>query len=315
MRVFVTGGTGLVGKPLVEALLRRGDDVVLLTRDAAKARPKFEKSELGPAAGKLSFVEGDPSKPEGWQASVDGCDGVLNLAGEPVMGRWTDAKKRAIRDSRVDATRGVVQAIRRAAAPPKVLVSTSAVGYYGNTWDQTITEESPAGNDFLARVCRDWEAAAAGVDPEKTRLVVVRVGVVLAPDGGAVQQMVRPFYFGLGAILGNGYQYISWVHRNDLVRMYLHALDDPKANGTWNGTAPNPATNVEFSHALAKAVWRPCLFFVPSALIKLALGEAAGVLLTGQRAVPGFTGVMGFRHDFELLAEALQDVFSRTPKK
>lgn len=314
MRVFVTGGTGLVGKPLVEALLRRGDDVVLLTRDASKARPKFEKSDLGAAPGKLSFVDGDPARPEGWQASVDGCDGVVNLAGEPVMGRWTDQKKRKIRDSRVEATRAVVQAIRKAASPPKVLVSTSAVGYYGNTWDQTITEESPAGNDFLARVCRDWEAAAAGVDPEKTRLVVIRTGVVLAPDGGAAKQMALPFYFGLGAILGNGYQYVSWIHRHDLVRMYLLALDDPQAKGPWNGTAPQPATNVEFSHALAKAVWRPCLFFVPSALIKLALGEAASILLTGQRAIPGFAGLARFTHDFELLPDALADVFSRNPK-
>lgn len=311
MRVFVTGGTGLVGRPLCEQLCDRGDKVVLLSRDAHRARAKF-----GERAARMEFVEGDPGRAGSRQDAVGSCDAVINLAGEPVLGkRWTDAQKRLLRDSRIDGARYLAESIRRAATPPTVFVSTSAVGYYGNVPSAPVTESTTPGSDFLARLCVDWEAAAQGIEPERTRLAILRIGIVLAPDGGALAEMLPMFRWGVGAVIGRGDQWMSWIHRTDLVRMFLHALDTPGAVGPWNATAPEPVTNADFSRTLAKAVHRPCLLSAPAFALRLRFGEAAQVLLEGQRALPEAAGRAGFEFKYPTLSPALADLLPTPPAR
>lgn len=307
MRVFVTGGTGLVGSRLVSKLLERGDKPVVLTRRYGHAR-----QALGP---NVDLVEGDPMQPGPWMEKFDDCDGAVHLAGENVFARrWNAAFKQLLVDSRVQGTAHVAEAIkrkpRRADGSPKVLVNASAVGIYGPHGDEEVTEETPPGNDFLANLCVEWEKAALSVEPAGVRAALVRVGVVLDRGGGALAKLLFPFRMFVGGPVGTGRPYMPWIHHEDIVGLFLFALDNPACSGPMNGTAPQPRTNAEFSKALGKALGRPSLVWTPGFALKLALGEVADVVLTGQRAVPKKALSLGYQFRYPQLDAALTQIVS-----
>jgi uncharacterized protein (TIGR01777 family) len=305
MRVFVAGGSGMVGSRLVRALHQRGDQVVLLTR-----RPDAVRQSLGSAC---TVVGGDPVQPGPWAEAVDDCDAVVNLAGENLFNRrWNDAFKKQLRDSRVLSAQHVVQALARkprtAAGAPKVLVNASATGYYGPHGDEELTEESPPGNDFLARICVDWEQAARAAEAHGIRVAPVRIGVVLGRDAGAIPKMLTPFKLGVGGPIGSGRQWLSWVHHADIVGILLLALDNPAAAGPVNGTAPQPVTNRDFTKALGRALHRPTFMPIPGFALKLRMGEVAEVLTAGQRVLPAKALSLGYKFKFPDIDAALADV-------
>jgi uncharacterized protein (TIGR01777 family) len=308
MRVFITGGTGLVGGRLVSRLLERSDTPVVLSRNQAAARTRF-----GPS---VEVVEGDPTVADAWQVVVGTCDAVVHLAGENIFAnRWNERVKAALRDSRVVGTRNVVQAIDMASRKPRVLVSASAVGYYGPRGDEPLTEESPPGADFLAGVCVEWESAARTMQAPDVRLVIVRIGVVISPDGGALAQMLTPFKLGVGGPVGNGRQWMSWVHTDDVIGVILHAVDSADVSGILNATAPEAVSNKQFSKALGRALGRPSFFPVPVFMLRLRFGQVAEVIATGQRVLPRRAQMLGYKFRFPLLDEALADVLHSRGRK
>lgn len=302
-RVAVTGATGLIGSALVEALERRGDSVVALSRDAARA-----EQALGARA--EVFVWPDPTRDPPPAQALAGCDAVVNLLGESISQRWSDAVKQRIRSSRVLATRNLVAGLR-AHSPeqrPRVLVSQSATGYYGPRGDQELDESGPPGEDFLAEVVRDWEREASVAQAEGLRVAMTRTGVVLSAQGGALEKMLPPFKAGVGGPVAGGRQYIPWVHLDDVVGAILFALDDDRVTGAVNVTAPAPVTNREFSKSLGRALGRPAVLPVPGAALKLLYGEMSMIVLTGQRAVPRRLEELGYRFSQRELEPALKDV-------
>lgn len=301
MRVFMVGATGLIGVPLVQRLRERGDVPVVLTRNREKAASRWSGVEI---------IEGDPLEQGPWMAAVEGCQAVINLVGESVFGkRWSDEQKRLLRDSRVVATQNVVRAIEAASSRPSVLVNASAIGYYGNVPEGELTEKSVPGNDFLARLCIEWEAAAQEAHRLDIRVALVRVGVVLAKEGGAVAQMLVPFKLGLGGPIGNGRQWVSWIHLDDIVAAFLTTLDHPQANGPINGTAPEPLRNKAFSKCLAAALHRPCIFPIPGLALRLRFGEVADVIVGGQRVLPARLEQLGYAFQHPTCAQAMADLF------
>src|SRR5262245_34933166 len=304
MRVVVAGGTGFLGAPLVSSLARDGHEVVVLTRGSHGAR--------GSQPANVSFLPWTPNGEAGsWKSAIDGAGAVVNLAGESIAGkRWSAEQKQRILDSRVRATRSLVAAIRQAATPPAVLVSGSAVGYYGPLGDQIVAEDSRPGSDFLAKVCVEWEreAAAAG---DRTRLVCVRTGIVLEKDGGALPEMLPPFKFFVGGPVGTGRQYWPWIHRDDWLALVRWSIATPAVSGALNATAPNPVTNAEFAHALGRAMHRPAFMPAPGFALRIMLGEMAdGLLLSGQRAVPAKATQAGFTFKYARVEDALGAIFS-----
>jgi uncharacterized protein len=312
MKVAVTGATGLIGTALVQSLCTRGDQVTVLTRDPARADAARHAS--GPAASRPAPEQAQPQL-VGWhpsqeQAPVEalaGRDAVVHLAGEPVAQRWNDATKRAILDSRVLGTRNLVRGLRalEPQARPQVLVSASAIGYYGARGPEPVDEESPAGDDFLAQVCVDWEAEARTANDLAIRSVQLRTGVVLERSGGALAQMLGPFRLGLGGPAGSGNQYMAWIHRADVVGMVLAALDDQRWSGPVNATAPEPVTARAFARALGRALHRPAVLPIPTFALRLRFGEMAEVITTGVRAMPAKALVLGYSFDHPHLEEAL----------
>jgi uncharacterized protein (TIGR01777 family) len=304
MRVFVTGGTGLIGTRLVERLRQRGDDVVLLTRRPAAVRDRF--------AG-CAIVEGDPMTAGPWADAVADCDAVVNLAGENIFGRrWDDDFKRLLIDSRVKTTDNVVAALARKprtdAGAAKVLVNASAVGYYGPHGDEELDENAPPGDDLLARVCVAWEKSALAAQAAGVRVALLRIGVVLDKAGGALAQMLTPFKLGLGGPVASGKQWLAWVHGADVVGLMLFALDTAAAAGPINVVAPNPATNKEFSQALGRALHRPAFMPVPGFMMRLRFGEVAEVIVEGQRVLPKRALELGYQFQFPALDAALADI-------
>ncbi len=317
MRVFLTGGTGLIGRRLVQRLVERGDEPVILSRRADEVRR--EKTMRS-----LRFIQGDPTEPVPWMQAVDGCDAIINLAGHNLFAdRWNERVKHLIRDSRVHATEGVVKAIAAADTKPKVLVQASAIGYYGPHGDEELTEESPAGSDFMARVCREWEQAAAPAEALGVRVAKVRTGVVLAKGEGALGVMTPIFKWVPGGAApvgsgdhplgpGKGEQWMSWIHLEDIVGIFLLALDNPAASGPINGTAPSPVRNVEFARALAKVLWRPMLPIGPPDFgLRALLGEVADVVTKGQKVLPAKALSLGYHFQYPSLPEALQSIFAK----
>jgi uncharacterized protein (TIGR01777 family) len=296
MKVTVTGATGLIGSKLVGALQARGDDVTVLSRSPEKARG---------ALGDVEAHEWDPIRDPAPAAALAGRDGVVHLAGEALAQRWSDDVKRRILESRDTGTRNLVAGIEAAEPRPGVLVSSSAVGFYGPHGDERVDESDPAGDDFAATVCVAWENAAEAASKLGLRVVKVRTGVVLAEDGGALAQMLTPFKLGVGGPVAGGEQYMPWVHLDDVVGMYLEALDDTTWSGPVNATAPEPVTNKVFSKALGKALHRPAVLPVPELALKALYGEMAQIVVTGQRAVPKRAGELGYEHRHPELAEAL----------
>ena len=286
MKVTVTGATGLIGTALVEALKARGDEVTVLSRSPDRAA-----RELG-----VEAAAWDPLAEPAPASAISGRDAVVHLAGEPVAQRWTDEVKRSIRTSRDVGTANLVAGIAASEPRPAVLVSSSAVGYYGKHGDEIVTEDTPAGTDFLAEVCVEWERRARAAEELGVRVVIVRTGVVLDADGGALKTMLPPFKAGVGGPVAGGKQYMPWIALDDIVGIYLAAIDEGSWSGPVNGTAPNPVTNGEFSKALGRALSRPAIFPVPAFAIRALYGEMAEIVTEGQRAVPERT--LGFGYEF-----------------
>jgi uncharacterized protein (TIGR01777 family) len=305
MRVFVTGGTGLIGRRLLGALRGRGDTPVLLTR-----RPDAARQMFGPDA---AVVEGDPMKAGPWQDAVADCDAVVHLAGENVFARrWNAAFKQLLVDSRIESTRRVVEALKRhpagADGRPKVLVNASAIGWYGPHGDEELDESAPPAADFMAQLCVDWEKEAHAAEGAGVRVASVRVGVVLDREGGALAKLLTPFKCFVGGPVGSGRQYMSWIHHADMTGVYLLALDNAEARGPLNGTAPEPVTNKQFSKALGRALHRPAFFWAPGFMLRLMLGEVAQVVTTGQRVLPRKALALGYQYRFPTVEAALKDI-------
>ena len=305
MRVFLTGGTGLIGSRIVRKLRERGDVPVVLSRKEGPARQKLGDGVV--------VVEGDPMIAGGWMKAVEECDAVMHLAGENLFARrWNVAFKQLLVDSRIKSTANVVEALKRkptrADGSPKTLVNASAIGIYGPHGDEELTEESPAGDDYLARLCVEWEAAARAVEAAGVRSTQVRVGVVLDKNGGALAKLLTPFKMFVGGPVGSGKQYMSWIHHDDMVGLFLFALDTSAAVGPINGTAPNPVPNCDFSKTLGKALHRPAILPTPGFALKLLLGEAADVVTNGQRVLPRKALALGYTFRYPTLDGALAEI-------
>ena len=305
MKVFITGGTGFIGTKLTRGLVAAGHEVTILTR----SRRKVGGIHL-PA---VSYVRGNPTERGDWQAKLAGHDAVINLAGASVFCRWTAGNKKSIADSRIDATRHLVEALADRRAKVPTLLSASAMGYYGFRGDEELDECSLPGADFLASVCRQWEAAARAAAQYGVRVVQCRFGLVLDKSGGALQKMLPAFQWGLGSPLGSGRQWLSWIHHGDLVNIFLFLLARPEVAGPVNFTAPQPVRNAEFSKILGEVLQKP-LFLppVPALAVKLFLGEFGSVLLQGQRILPRKLLAGGYQFRFPALREALQDLLPAT---
>jgi len=302
MKIFITGGTGFVGTTLTQHLVEQGHQVTILTRKAP--------SEPAQAAGQgVSYLEGDPTLPGAWQERVPQHNVIVNLAGASIFRKWDRKAKELIRDSRVRTTTHLVEALSKGAKEGTTLLSTSAVGYYGFHGDEALDEDSPAGDDFLASVTREWEAAAGRAEAFGARVVICRFGIVLGKSGGALGEMKPLFQKGLGSPLGSGNQWVSWIHEKDLVNIYLFLMTRDDLSGPINCTAPEPVRNRELTHALAKAMGRPTFLpAVPGFVVKMIKGEFGSNLLEGQRVFPKKLLTHGFQFHFSDIETALEDL-------
>ena len=297
MRVTLTGASGLIGTKLVQALRARGDDVTVLSRSPARTT-----SALGVPADAWQPTEA--TAPAG---ALAGRDAVVHLAGERVDQRWSDEAKRAIVASREAGTRNLVEGLRAADPRPAALISASAVGYYGPRGDETVDEATPPGTDFLAGVCVAWEHQAQRAEELGMRVVRVRTGVVLDGSGGALARMLTPFKLGIGGPVAGGDQYMPWIHADDLVGIYLAAIDGATWTGAVNASAPVPVTNTAFSKALGRALHRPAVLPIPGFALRLLYGDMAEIVTEGQRAVPRRPLDLGYAFEHPDLDEALRD--------
>lgn len=297
MKIAIAGATGFVGSRLVPQLQAQGHQVIILTRSPQQASNRF---------GQAQIVGYNPLKSGEWQQSISGCDAVINLAGEPIAEkRWTPAQKRSILDSRQLGTQKIVEAIDLATIKPQVLINASAIGYYGTSETSKFDETSPAGTDFLAEVCTAWETAAQSVTANGTRVVILRLGIVLGENGGALGKMLAPFSAFVGGPIGSGNQWFSWIHRDDVVKLIIAALNDTKMQGVYNATAPNPITMTEFAQTLGTVMNRPSWLPVPNFVLEAMLGEGAIVVLQGQQVVPTRTLAQGFDFQYSTIEPAL----------
>ena len=300
MRILVTGASGRIGKGVCKELLGRGDEVVGLTRNPDKA------TEAQP---QVTWHAWEPTLERPAAAAFDGVDGVINLVGEPINQRWTDDAKQRIMDSRKVATHNLVGTIESLATKPGVLVSQSAVGYYGNRGDETVDESSSPGESFDAHVCVEWEKAAREVESAGVRLAIVRTGQVMETEGGILGELLLPFKLGVGGPLAGGKQWVPWIHLSDEVGILLWALDTASVSGVVNGTAPNPVTNKEWSKALGRALKRPAVLPIPGFAVEVKFGREFGkVAQGGQKAVPKRTEELGYAFKFPEIDGALRNL-------
>ena len=303
MTVIIAGGTGFIGSALIDALLARGDKVILLTRAPAAAHLRWDA--------KVDVRLWNAKDPGPWVMAFDKADAVINLAGENVASeRWTAERKLALIKSRIDSTRAVVAALAAATKRPKVFLSASAVGYYGGARRSDCPEDAPQGVDFLAALCGQWEREAHAAEKLGVRVVIPRIGVVLEKDGGALAKMLPPFKFGVGGRLGSGRQAFPWVHRDDVVGSILFLLEK-NVSGPVNLAAPDLKTNAAFTKALGRALHRPTFFPVPGFVLKLALGEMSGMLLGGQRAIPKKLIDAGYAFKYPTIDDTLAAILKR----
>ena len=297
-RIVVTGATGLIGGKVIEALVERGDEVVALVRDVEKARRGCPPE--------VKLLQWDTSLADGeWVAAIDGAYGVIHLAGAPVAGRWSSEWKRKIRETRINGTKHIVDAVARAVRKPEVLVAGSAVGYYGTSPDATFTEEAPAGSDYLASVCGEWEAESQRAEGFGVRVVRVRTGIVLDPNEGALAKLLLPFRLFVGGPIASGRQWFPWIHIQDEVGIFLWGLDNAEVSGAVNAAAPGIMNNRDFSKQLGKALHRPSLLPTPAFVFRALFGEGSMILTEGQKVIPTRTLELGYRFLHPTLDEAL----------
>jgi uncharacterized protein len=303
MKIAIAGATGFIGRRLVRRILDEGRDSVLaFSRDPARARLRMPPE--------VEVVAWDPIVGPPPIAAIEGVGAAVNLAGEPVGQRWTPAVKKRIRESRAVTTRNLVAGISATPRRPAVLLSMSAIGIYGALGDEPIDESADAGTGFLADVCREWEAEAGRAAEAGVRVVLIRSGIALGPRGGILGRLVPFFKIFLGGPLGDGRQWMSWIHIDDLVGIILHALRTETVSGPENATSPNPVTNLEFSRALGRALGRPAAVPTPAGALRLGVGEFADSLLTGQRVLPRKAENAGYRFRFPELEPALRDALA-----
>lgn len=311
MRLLLLGSSGFVGRELVPYLLELGHSLTLVSRRRQPFPPRPDD--------RLACLEADPSDPATWERAelrqaLAAAEGVVNLAGEPIAEkRWTPAHRQLLRDSRLRTTALLVEAMARLPQPPSVLVNASAVGYYGTSLEARFDEQSPAGADFLGQLCQGWEQAALAA-PSPCRVVILRLGIVLGPDGGALGKMLPVFRAGFGGPVGSGRQWMSWVHRHDLCRMVAAALEDPAWSGVYNAVAPEPTRMAIFAAALGRCLRRPSLLPVPGPMLQLLLGDGAQVVLEGQQVLPVRALGQGFHFQYPELNGALAAATSPGPR-
>ncbi|KST63936.1 thylakoid membrane protein ThyD [Mastigocoleus testarum] len=304
MKIAITGATGFVGSRLVERLISQGHELVVLSRSVQRAQKVFPTTAFKnlEIVGYTSTMSGD------WQNAINGCDAVVNLAGEPIAeGRWTPERKNIILNSRKLGTQKIVEAIGNADSKPSVLVNASAIGYYGTSQTATFDETSSAGNDFLAQVTTEWESEAQKVKDLGVRLVILRFGIVLGM-GGALGKMITPFKLFAGGPLGDGQQWFSWIHVDDLVGLILQALNNSQMEGVYNATSPEPVRMSQFCDTMGEVMNRPSWLPVPGFALEALLGEAATVVLQGQEVLPKRTLESGFEYKYPKLQPALRDI-------
>jgi uncharacterized protein (TIGR01777 family) len=300
MRVLITGASGFIGSRVCDALLDRGDEVIGLSRDPRRA---------GQTNPRVTWHEWDPALERPPAIALEGVDGIVNLIGESLDQRWTDEAKQRIRESRERATKNLVDAISAAGSRPDVLVSQSAVGYYGDRGDAIVDESMEPGSTFDSQVCVAWESAARAAEDLGVRVIVIRSGLVLDPTGGLLKELLPPFRLGIGGPIAGGSQYMPWIHIEDEVRLILWALDTAEASGTYNSASPNPVTNREFSRALGRVLNRPAILPIPKLALKVRFGDELGEVVTGgQRIVPRRALDAGFEFRHPDLEPALRDL-------
>lgn len=294
MKIFITGGTGFIGKRLSRALLEQGHELYILTRSKAG---KIDSE-------KIKYIEGNPIYPGKWQEYVKDCDMVANLVGETIAQRWNEDVKKRIRESRIIATKNVVDAIPN--NKDFTLISTSAVGYYGFHEDEEIDESFPAGNDFLANVAKDWEKEALKAKEKSTRVIITRFGLVIGEGGGLLEKLIPIFKSYSGGPIGKGKQWFSWVYIEDLIRAYIFLINRKDLEGPFNITSPKPVRNKEFTKALADALGVFAILPIPSFAVKLVLGEFAEYSIKGQKVIPKRLLELGFKFDVPNILDALK---------
>ena len=304
MRLLLLGCTGFVGRELVPQLLQAGHQISLVSRRLPRGYDT-ERDE-----GRINFLQLDPSQSSSWLTeplinALADADGVVNLAGEPIAEkRWTESHLKVLEDSRLETTRLLVEALKTCATPPAVLVNASAIGYYGTSPDQRFVETSPAGSDFLASLCSRWEAAATAA-PSATRQLTLRIGIVVAADGGALGKMLPVFRTGFGGPIGSGQQWMSWIHRSDLCSLIQRGLEDEAWSGVVNAVAPEPVSMARFAQELGRCLGRPSLLPVPGPVLQVLLGDGAKVVLEGQQVASARLEELGFSFRFPDLASAI----------
>ena len=301
MRVIITGGSGFIGSKLTEKFITLGHEIIILSRNPSNTRLSISQE--------IKFERWDGSTAQGWGNLVNQNTAIINLAGENLStGRWSSLRKKKIIDSRVNAGKAIVNAIQLAEEKPKVLIQASAVGYYGVHQDEQIEESQPAGNDFLSDVCTKWEASTSEVEEYGIRRVILRTGLVLDAEKGALPRLALPFKFFVGGKIGSGKQYIPWIHIQDEIQAINFLLKEETAHGAYNLCAPNPVNNAEFAKTLGKIMERPSIFPVPPIAMKILFGEMSTVILEGQRAIPDRLQEAGFEFNFPILEDALKNI-------
>ena len=299
MKILMTGGTGFVGKQLTSRFVQDGNEVTILTRSL---------KESGQTPKGISYLQGDPTQKGPWQDAIKNHDAVINLAGASIFSRWSEEYKKLIRESRIFTTQNIVEGIPSKADNKFTFFSTSAVGYYGFHGDEELDEDSPPGNDFLARMAVEWEAEALKAKDKGARVVITRFGIVLGEKGGALGQMIPLFKKFIGGPIGSGQQWFSWVHIKDLAEAFAFLIKHPEISGPVNICSPNPVKNKDLAKALGRALRRPSFMPAPAFMIKLVLGEFGSVILQGQRVVPGRLLKKGFTFQYADIDKALQSI-------